>query len=423
MNIIINNYTFRITAFIIIAASVLTFGQNKPPLKAVNDTLPFPVMAWYGLTPEQLDLAHFKQLAEAGFTINFSDLRTPDLNKKALALAQLAGIKLIINDNRIQPDKPVDAAAIEKLDQLVRDYSGSPALYGYFIVDESGTENFENMALIKKHLLQRDSVHQVYANLLPDYATAHQLGALTYREYIDKYIKIFKPQFISYDYYPFIKSGFRDTYYQNLGFIREEALKAGVPFWSFAMSSQIYPSFPLPRESWIRLQLFSGLAYGAKGLQYFTYALPRSQSEDFKTAILDSTGKPTYLYDIAQQVNSEIHSLENVFKQLTSIDVYHTEPLPKGARPIPADFIIKNITGGEMAAGYFKDKSGSPYLFLVNRNYETKVRFTIEVAPGVKGFAEISKSGDADTVVYKTKNSKIDLQFKAGDGRLFRIVE
>ncbi|MDR3627187.1 MAG: beta-galactosidase [Ignavibacteriaceae bacterium] len=421
---IIKNYTCRIVTFLFIAINISLYGQVKLP--PVIDSLSFPVMTWYGLTPEQLDTAHFKELADAGFTINFSDLRTPELNKKALELAQQYGIKLIINDKRIQPDKPVDSAAIAKLDQVVKDYSGSPALLGYFIVDESGAENFENMALIKKELCLKDPRHLVYANLLPDYATAKQTGTNTYGEYIDKYMKIFQPQFISYDYYPFVKSGFKDTYYQNLGTIREAALKAGVPFWSFAMSCQIKPAFPLPRESWIRLQLFSGLAYGAKGLQYFTYSLPPRDTvgpEEFITSILDSRGKATYLYDIAERVNSEIHSLEGVLKQLKSIGVYHTGNLPKGTEPLPEDFYINKITGGDMVAGYFKDKSGHPYLLLVNRNYERKLNFTISVSKLVKGFMEVSKSGSNDPVEYKEKNGKIELQFNKGDGRLFRIVE
>jgi EAL domain-containing protein (putative c-di-GMP-specific phosphodiesterase class I) len=33
-------------------------------------------MTWYGLTEGQLDIAHFRELADAGFTVNFSDLGT-----------------------------------------------------------------------------------------------------------------------------------------------------------------------------------------------------------------------------------------------------------------------------------------------------------------------------------------------------------
>jgi hypothetical protein len=188
------------------------------------------------------------------------------------------------------------------------------------------------------------------------------------------------------------------------------------------MSCQIYPPYPRPKESWIRLQLYTDLAYGSKGLQYFTYALPHSNTEDFNTAILNANGKPTYLYNIAKRVNSEIHSLENSLKQLNSIGVYHTEPLPKGTKLLPEDFYIKNITGGSMVVGYFTDKSGYPYLLLVNRNYEKKVNFTLSVSEKVKGFKEVSKSAKKAQTVFKAKKGEIKLQFNEGDGKLFRIL-
>jgi hypothetical protein len=245
-------------------------------------------------------------------------------------------------------------------------------------------------------------LHLVYVNLLPDYANDKQLGAKTYQEYLDKYIQVFQPQFLSYDYYPFLNSGFRDTYYQNMETIRKAALKAGIPFWAFTMSCQIYPPYPQPKESWIRMQLYSDLAYGSKGLQYFTYALPHSSTEDFRTAILDTNGKATYVYDIARYVNSEIQSIGTVIKQLNSIDVFHTEPLPKGTRPLPEGFYIKSISGGPMVVGYLKDKSGRSYFMLVNR------------------LVEVSKYGE-EPVAFKTKQGEIKLHFKDGDGRLFRI--
>lgn len=411
-----------IMAFLFIATSLNGYGQKQQLQKRITQSASIPIMTWFGLTAEQLDIAHFRELANAGFTINFSNFGTYELNKKALDLAELVGIKLVISDNRLQPGKPVDKTALEKIDQVVKDYKGFLALYGYHIIDEPTAEIFEYMAAIKKEILLKDSSHLVYANLLPNYANAQQLGTKSYPEYVDKYIQVFKPQIISWDFYPFTNDGFREGYYENMEIVRAAALKAGIPFWAFTMSCQIDLPYPAPKESWIRLQLYSDLAYGAKGLQYFTYALPHSSSEDFKTAILDANGKPTYLYNIAKRVNSEIHFLETSVKQLNSIEVYHTEPLPKGTKPLPEDFYIKDIKSGPMIVGYFQDKSGHPYLLLVNRNYEKKINFILSVSEKVKGLMELSKSEKKVLTVFKVKNGKIKLQFNKGDGRLFRIL-
>jgi hypothetical protein len=397
-----------------------TFGQVQQVCKSIE---PFFIMAHFSLKPEQLDLDHFKELADAGFTVNLSILETPEQNKKALKLAQQVGIKLIIYDSRIQPGVTIDKTSVEKIDQVVSDYKDYPALWGYYICDEPTSLLFESLSLIKNQINLRDPLHNAYVNLLPDYANTKQLGTVTYKEYVDKFIQVFHPQYLSYDYYPFTEKGFRKTYYQNLEVVRTAALNAGIPFLAFTMSCQIDPAYPKPTEAWIRLQLYSDLAYGAKGLQYFTYALPHSTVEDFKTAILDDSGKKTYLHDIAKRVNSEICALGSTINNLNSIDVYNSEPLPKGTKPFPVDFHIKSISGGQITAGYFKDDSGQSFVLLVNRNYEDKSEFKIMVSEKVKGLEEISKFSGEHRNIFKTESGEIRLQFNSGDGRLFRVID
>lgn len=75
-----------LTAFLVVVNSI-GYGQNSPVPKRISASKLFPVMTWYGLTAQQLDIAHFKELADAGFTVNFSNLGSYELNKKALNLA------------------------------------------------------------------------------------------------------------------------------------------------------------------------------------------------------------------------------------------------------------------------------------------------------------------------------------------------
>ncbi len=414
---------------LLIGVSLIGCGQKQRLRRPISESASFPIMAWYGPTPGQLDLAHFRQLAEAGFTVDLSNLGTFELNKKALELAQKVGIKLLVGDSRIQPDKPVGKRELQEIDEVVRDYKNFPALLGYFVMDEPTEAFFKNLAIIKEEFSLRDSSHMVYVNLFPNDASTKQWGTKTYQEYIDKYMQIVRPKFLSYDNYPFLSTGFKERYYQNMEIIRAVALKAEIPFWAFTMSCQIDPPYPRPKEPWIRLQMYSDLAYGAKGLDYFTYALLHSGFnvahvfEDFRTAILDSTGKPTYLYTIAKRVNLEIQSLGPVIEELHSVGVYQTEPLPEGTNPLPKYFYVERVTGGPMLVGYFKDESSQPYLLLVNRNYEKRVDFTLFVSSKVRGFMEVSKSQKYGPEVFKPKKGEIELQFDAGDGRLFRILQ
>src|ERR1035437_6548622 len=75
-----------ITLLIFIFTSFTGYGQKQQLQKPGSESVLFPIMAWYGLTPAQLDIAHFRELADAGFTINFSNWGTYELTKKALDL-------------------------------------------------------------------------------------------------------------------------------------------------------------------------------------------------------------------------------------------------------------------------------------------------------------------------------------------------
>ena len=149
-------------------------------------------MTWFGLRAEHFDLQHFQQMADAGFTINFSHVFDYETNRKALDIAQQVGVKLLIGDSRIQPNKPVDEEALKKIDAVVADYKNHPAFFGYHVRDEPGAKIFPYMAEIKKRIESLDPNHLVYANLLPDIVTLERLGAPTYVEYIKHRFSLLK---------------------------------------------------------------------------------------------------------------------------------------------------------------------------------------------------------------------------------------
>ena len=418
---------FSLLSFMLVFSAVLFadcgIQPNKDKSPPVWETLSFPIAGWVGFEEEYLDLAHFQDLADAGFTITSAHYEDAALNLKAMDLAQQVGVKVAVVDLRIQPDEPVDDDARRKIDMVADDYKDHPAYFGFLVRDEPNVSVFKFMADIKNHYLSRDPVHLAFANLLPDYASEEQLGTPTYQEHVDIFMRVFQPQVLSYDYYPFTNKGFRDTYYQNLGVIRDAALRAGVPFWAFTMTCEIDPAYPTPGEAWIRLQAFTDLAYGARGIQYFTYGLPYSEVENFVTAILDKDGNKTYLYDIARRLNAEIHALAPAIKRLHSIGVYHSEPLPKGTQGIPPDFMIKSIDGLPMVAGHFHDSEERDYVMLVSREYESGGKIHISVSDEVAGFVEVSKVNGNDKAVLVPEGNIITVQFDPGDGRLFKVVD
>ena len=385
----------------------------------------FPIVSIYGPDKDMIHRQAFEQLRNAGFNINLSNFNDPKLNLKALDVANQVGVKLILVDRRIEAVRAGKDSSFAQLDSVVADYASHPAFWGYFIQDEPGAGDFEKLAVIKRYLARKDSLHPVYINLFPTYATKAQLGTESYQEYVRRFISIVEPDFLSFDHYPILKYGIREDYYQNLEIVRREALANNLNFWAFTLSVPHGP-YPMPEHSHIRLQLYSALAYGARGLQYFTYTTPKIKNWDFRDAIINSDGEPTATYQYAMRINAEIRKLAPVLLRLKSTGVYHSLPVPQGCSALVPHLPVVKIEGRNILAGFFADEDNKKYLMLVNKNYLHGAMPRIHFADSVKKIIEIPRDRNAPLKIswpdsQSDKNTAI--LFKAGDGRLFRIVD
>ena len=93
-----------------------------------------------------------------------------------------------------------------RIEQIIRAAGKSPAIKGYFIMDEPGVVDFpalgKAVAAVKKYAPGK----LAYINLFPDYATLgapdrSQLGTSNYTEYLERFVAEVNPQVISYDNY------------------------------------------------------------------------------------------------------------------------------------------------------------------------------------------------------------------------------
>src|SRR4029434_816957 len=258
----------------------------------------FPILAWSGPPVAETNADRYRELAEAGFTHNFSGFSNVDGMQKALDVAQAAGIKQFISIPELLRDP-------EKVAERFKDH---PALAGYYLRDEPSVADFPALAKWTRRIQAVDSIHPSYINLFPNYANGQQLGTATYQEHLDRFIKEVPVPVISFDHYPVVGSSLRDEWYENLERVSATAKAAKKPFWAFALAVAHGP-YPIAELEHLRLQVFSDLAYGAQGIQYFTYWTPKSAEWNFHQAPIEVDGKRTPVYDRVKQVNSEIRAL------------------------------------------------------------------------------------------------------------------
>jgi len=241
-----------------------------------------------------------------------------------------------------------------------------PALYGYYIMDEP-LHNFPALKKIYDAYVEADPAKPGFINLI-------SLGG----EYLSNYMETVKPSILSYDYYQYWWG--RDGHFTKLEIYAGAAKKAGVPLFLYTeVNTSPYGTFGGPKnvrppdnEARLRQSVFTALAYGLKGVLWFT------AGRMFKpgTAELNECGK-----DVAR-INRELKVLGPTLVKLRPVDVYHTAPLPRGVTEVPEDYWLQptSYLSYGVVMGTFKDEDDVDYVILANKNYDIEMRVALEIA-------------------------------------------
>eukprot|EP01116_Phalansterium_solitarium_P015893 TRINITY_DN3567_c0_g1_i4.p3 TRINITY_DN3567_c0_g1~~TRINITY_DN3567_c0_g1_i4.p3 ORF type:complete len:269 (-),score=117.26 TRINITY_DN3567_c0_g1_i4:71-877(-) len=217
-----------------------------------------------------------------------------------------------------------------------------------------------------------------FINLLPNYG-GPGWGTPTYEDYVSQFVETCDPDVLSMDHYPLMQEGqdTRDAYAANLDTLRTYALKAGIPFWNFFNSMPFNDRID-PTEPNLRWQIFTSLAYGAKGVMYFCYWTPVGSPFMAGGAIITPQGSESnYVkgphYWQAQRINSIILNFAPTLMASTSTGVYRVTP---SDNPVTAlqGCIISNVTaGGDYLVGQFQRTDGTIVVMMNNWDmYDTQ---------------------------------------------------
>lgn len=367
---------------VILAGLLVMLGLKCLAAGAPPSPERIPVLAWGGPPESETTAERYRELAEAGFTHNFSGFSSIAKMTEALNVAQAAGIRQFVSIPELEKS-PEDVA---------RRLKEHPALAGYYLRDEPPASEFEKLGAWAKRIAAVDPDHPCYLNLFPNYATAEQLGTATYPEYVAQFIAKIPVPFVSFDHYPVVGDSLRGEWYENLEQVSSAARKAGKPFWAFALAVAHNP-YPIATLEHLRLQVFSNLAYGAQGIQYFTYWTSKSDVWNFHEAPIGIDGKKTVVYDRVKQVNSEIRGLAPVFLHSKVLDHGHTGALPRGTQPYkPAAPVAGIKTEGAGALVSHLANGKRRFLAVVNRDFLKATPLTVTLDGSAK-VSEFRKDG------------------------------
>ena len=319
----------------------------------------FPVMPW-NYVPN--DLAVLKKIKECGFTI--AGFVAPD----GLKNCNTVGLKAIVWDQRTLGydwTKVDPAIARSNVTSLIKQVKKQPAVYGFYLRDEPPANMFPGLATVASLIHELAPDKWAYMNLFPNYAENWQLNASGYEDYLQKFVATCHPTQLSYDHYALMDDGsVRGNYWQNLEQMRAAAKKYNLPFWNIVLANAHF-NYAEPSPAGFRYQVYSSLAYGARGIAYFTYFAP--QVGNYRNAPIDQFGNQTPTWTYLQNVNLQIQKLAPTLLELKSDEVYHFGSIPAGCDKPSANSLVVNV-GGDFGVGDFTHTDGTRYVMLVNKN-------------------------------------------------------
>jgi hypothetical protein len=243
--------------------------------------------------------------------------------------------------------------------------------------------------------------------------------------------------FISFDHYPLVSdTAITANYFQNWASIRSSSLQSpSVPSWCFIQSMDFkwndnsYLPRRRPNEAELFWQVNVSLAYGAKGIQYFTYWTPQSDSAiTYGQALLTTTGNLTPLYDYATRVNSYLKVVGKALLPLTSVSVVHAgeTTLPPGTTAFSADGYIKSVSGSPVILGSFSGPAGGTgrYLLVVNRSFAAQASTQLTLEASVTKVSELDSTSSAGTFTQVTLTEpahSLQVTLDPGKARLYLL--
>lgn len=173
-----------------------------------------------------------------------------------------------------------------------------------------------------------------YCNLFPLYDLEQTNEFI---EYVDIYLETCNPPVLSYDHYINSNSAMK-PYFANMSIIREKAEAKGIPWWGFIAAwvpgSHLYDN---PTEWEFYWNINTTLAYGAKGLQYYTGVSNReevtSALADFDTINEETISKAATRVGILGGWGHRTrwwHYSKNITKQIRAVDEVLMNSVNKG---------------------------------------------------------------------------------------------
>jgi hypothetical protein len=366
----------------LMAVASLAAGQWIAQPQPV-DPKQFAIMAW-GSSPS--DPEQLRLMKEAGLNIT-GFCRVADLDK-----VRAAGLWCFVSDKRANgydwEKLPPESEIRRNVQELAGEIGDNPAVLGFYLRDEPHASLMPGLGRVAAILAEAMPGRWPYVNLFPHRVSPERLGTPTYEGYVRMLVDVIKQPFISYDNYSLVGGEMLDSFYTNLEIIRRISLETGKPFWNCVLANAHF-NYMEPSDATFNIQAYATLAYGGRGIQYFTYFTPHIGN--YRLGAVDWFGNRTATWDMLRRINWQLHALAPTITRLRSLGVYHYPDAPDQCHYLAESRFLTGVemtqrfvrppVMGRFLVGEFEDPEGRPYILLVNKDLNNSFQFRIRTKP------------------------------------------
>jgi len=360
---------------------VAVAAAQQFPARQAPDPKKFAIMAWGDAPP---DAGQLRGMREAGLNIA-GFCKAQDLDK-----VRDAGLACFVSDPRISgydwQGLPPDDEIRGRIGSLVKEIGSNPAAMGFYLRDEPHAALMPGLGRVAKMARQAMPDLWPYVNLFPYRVSPERLGTETYDQYVRLLTDTIGQPFLSYDNYSLVGGEMLDYFYTNLEIVRRLSIETKTPFWNCILANAHF-NYMEPSDATFHLQVYATLAYGGRGIQYFTYFAP--EVGNYRLAAVDQFGNRTPTWERLRRINLEIQALAPTMLRLRSTGVFHYPDAPEQGKALAASKLVRSIemrqrfvrppVAGRFLVGEFEDGEGRPYVMVVNKDLNNSFQFHMQL--------------------------------------------
>jgi len=329
----------------------------------------------------------------------------------------------------------------EVVEDVVNKLKDKKHTIGYYVWDEPNSVEQMDEARRQMDMLQKADPEALHFTVgLPNYNGGDENGPHRWENgrfepYVRRFAEKLDPPVMSFDYYPVgdyfnvwpghtynYENQLDDTFmWLDMALYRQVAKEMNVPFWFYYQGYKLYKCtkeedfiFPM-----VRCFMYSGVLYGAKGLQ--NYATGEKGNR-----FLNPDGSKGDFYEEQKKINFEIVNLGSTLMALDSKLIIHSDDLLPGCeytKPYFNKVEESKIFAGKLpkrtSIGELEDEYGNSYAVILNRDYEKLSDITLKLNDNYRVY-EVSKEDGKQRVIAENVN-EITVKLNGGDAVLYRF--